>query len=89
MVQRSRIAPPSDLRSVRQQRRAGPPRPARAAFKHMAAGAVLAGAVYALPALVGPWPPHDARDGARAIAVAAGGWTRAAFVAAFQSIPVR
>lgn len=89
MVQRSRIAPPSDVRSLQQQRREGLPHPGRAALKHLAIAVLLAGAAYASPRLFGPGFFHDQLHGAVAFAASAGEWVRTALVAAFQSIPVR
>lgn len=89
MAHRSRIAPPSDLRSLRQQGRAGRSRPVQAALKHVVAAAVLAGTFYALPKVFGPAFFHDQFGGAVSSAAAAGRWARAALVAAFESIPVR
>lgn len=89
MVHRSRIAPPSDLRSLRQEGRASRSRPVQAALKHVVAAVLLAGAFYALPKVFGPAFFHDQLGGAVSAAAAAGEWVRAALVAAFESIPVR
>jgi hypothetical protein len=48
----------------------------------------FAGAACALPGLVGPGAVRDLA-GAVSLRSAAGGWARAALVAAFESIPVR
>lgn len=88
MIQKSRIAPPSEVQAVRRQRGKRPVHPARAALRHVAV-AVLAGAVYALPKLLGPDFFHDWIGGAMAFAAAAGDWVRTALVVAFESIPVR
>ena len=89
MTQRSRIGPPSDLRSLRQQGRAGWSCPSRAALKNVAAAVLLAGAFFALPKVVGPNFLHDLLSGGLAAAIAAGDWMRAALAYAFDSIPVR
>ena len=89
MVQRSRLAPPSDALSLRRERRGGPPRPARAASRHALLAVFFAGAACALPGLVGPGEVRDLAGAVSASASAAGGWARAALVAAFESIPVR
>ena len=89
MTQRSRIAPPSDLRSLRQQGRAGWSCPSRAALKNIALAILLAGAFFALPRFVGPnFFPH-LLSGALTTVIAAGDWMRAALAYAFDSIPVR
>lgn len=89
MVHKSRIAPPSDLRSLLQQGRAGRSHPVQAALKHLVAAVLLAGAFYALPKVFGPAFFHEQLGGAVSAAAAAGGWVRAALVVAFESIPVR
>lgn len=89
MLQKSRIAPPSDLWSLRRQGRAGGPHPIQATLKHVLAAVVLAGAFYALPKIFGPALFHDKFNGAMAGAAIAGEWVRTALVVAFESIPVR
>lgn len=93
MNRRSRIAPESEVRSLRQGRRRGkgPSRPDRiAAFRNVSALVLLAVLACALlPALSGPHFFFDRARDAVALAVAAGEWLRAALAAAFQSIPVR
>lgn len=89
MIQRSRIAPPSDVRSLRQQRRGSLPHPGRTALMHAALAALLVGALFASPGVFGPGFVQEQLRGAMAFAAAAGEWARAAMVAAFQSIPVR
>ena len=90
MVRSSRIAPESDVRSLRERRGKAPPRPARAAaLRTVAAFALLTALVYATPMLFGPGFFHDRARGVVAFAAAAGDLARAALAAAFQSIPVR
>lgn len=87
MIQRSRIAPPSDAQMLRRHCGKGPPRLARAALRQVTVAVVLACMVYALPGLVGPGFFHDRVGNALAFA-AVGEWARATLVAAFESIPV-
>ena len=87
MVQRSRIAPVSDLRSLGKRGGKAPSRPARAALRNVAVLVLLVGLVFALPQFFGPGFFHDRARGVVAFATAAGSWVRAALAAAFQSIP--
>lgn len=89
VIQKSRIAPPSEAQAVRRQRGRRPLRPAQAALRHVAVAVLLAGAVYALPKLFGPDFFHDRIVGAMAFGAAAGDWVRTALAIAFESIPVR
>ena len=89
MVHRSRIASPSDAASLHRQRGKGPARPAQAALKHLAVVLLLAGAVYALPKLLGPSFFHGRLSDAMGFAAAAGEWARAALAVTFESIPMR
>ncbi len=88
MVQRSRIAPESDLRTLGKRRGKAPSRPAQATLRNLAALVLLVALVCALPRLFGPGFFHDQARGVAAFAIAAGDWARAALSAAFQSIPV-
>ncbi len=90
MIQRSRIAPVSEVRSLRQHRGKAPLRPAEAAFRNVMALVIVAAALaYAWPTLFGPAFLHDQARSAAALVITAGDWARAALAAAFQSIPVR
>ncbi len=88
MVQRSRVAAESDVRSLRKHGGKAPWRPAQAAARHLAALALLAALVYALPSILGPGFLHDQARGVAAFATTTGEWVRAALAAAFRSIPV-
>ena len=89
MLQRSRFAPAHDSWSAGKPGGRTWSRPARAALKHAAALALLAGLVWAMPKLLGPGFFHDQARAAIGLAAAVGEWARAALAAAFQSIPVR
>ena len=89
MVQRSRIAPESDVRSLGKRRGKAPLRPVQATLRNLVVLVLLVALVYALPKLFGPGFFHDQARGVVAFAAAAGDWARAALSAAFQSIPVR
>ena len=90
MVQRSRIAQASDLRSF--GKRGGGKAmsgPTQAALKHGAVLVFLAALVCVMPMLYGPGFFHDQARSAAGLALAIGEWVRDGLVAGFQSIPVR
>lgn len=90
MSQRPRIAPASEVRSLRKGRGSAGPAPSRAALGSAAALVLLLAALAcALPALVRPGFFFDQARGAVGFTIGAGEWIRAALTAAFQNIPVR
>ncbi len=88
MVQRSRVAPVSEVRSLRA---GGKPRARRveAFLRNGTLLVLIAALVFVLPKFVGPGFLHDQARGAMGFAAVAGQWARDALVAAFQSVPVR
>ena len=89
MAQRSPVASPSDLRSLRRGRGKAPVRPAQIALRRRAMLVLLALLLCMLPKVLGPGFLRDQVRGIVAFAIAVGEWMRAAMVAGFQSIPVR
>lgn len=89
MVQRSRIAPPSDLRSLKKSRGGGSAGRAVAVLKNAAMLVLLVALFFALPKVLGPGFWHDQARGVVAFVYAVGEWLRAALSAAFLGIPMR
>ncbi len=89
MVQRSCIAPASDVRLFRKRGGKAPLRPSRIAFMNVVALVLLAAVACALPALFRLGFFLDQGRDVAAFAMATGEWARDALAAAFQSIPVR
>ena len=89
MVQRSRIAPESDVRSLKKRRGQAPVDLHRIALRNLAALVLLAALICGLPAFFRPDFFSDQARGLMGFAAAAGEWVRAALAAAFNSIPGR
>ncbi len=89
MVQKPRVAPESDVRSLGERRRKAPSGSALAALRTVVSLALVAALAYAALRLSGPGAFHEHTRGLVAFASAAGEWARAALAAAFRSIPVR
>lgn len=89
MVQRSRIAPPSDLRSLKKSRGRGSAGRAVAVLKNAAMLVLLVALFFTLPKILGPGFWHDQARGVVAFLHVAGDWLRAALSVAFLGVPVR